>query len=451
MYEEFYGLDREPFRLTPDTGFCFQHQSYKKAKAYMQYALHRGEGFVMITGNPGTGKTTLINDLTSSLPNEEVICANIVSTQLQADDLLRMVVLNFGLDAQTDHKSKLLHELEQYLRILHQQGTRPLLIIDEAQDVPQDALEELRLLTNLQDNNKPLLQVFLVGQEGLRKLVLLPQLEQLHQRIIAACHLQPLSQSTTEDYVKYRLQEAGWNDDPAFAPEIYPLIFKFSLGIPRWINLICSRMLLHGMVEELHELSVDDALSVFDGLIHEQLLPAELATELNALRTEPEIQKKRQANAARTNESRVEKRPVTIQSSNNEAQVKAAAPNGEKKQTATTSAPAPAESPAASKAEPPAAAEPESHEAPEEEPRDAAKHLYSQLSPLLFGKPKDRRMQIFLEFLNGKSINGTVLDIPNNIATIGTAGFMVWLGSANNPLSNEIREVLWSLFDLIDR
>jgi putative secretion ATPase (PEP-CTERM system associated) len=432
MYEEFYGLDREPFRLTPDTGFCFQHHSYKKAKAYMQYALHRGEGFVMITGNPGTGKTTLINDLTSSLPDEEVICANIVSTQLQADDLLRMVVLNFGLDAQTDHKSKLLHELEQYLRTLHQQGTRPLLIIDEAQDVPRDALEELRLLTNLQDNNKPLLQIFLVGQEGLRKLVLLPQLEQLHQRIIAACHLQPLSQSITEEYVRYRLQEAGWDNDPAIAPEIFPLIFKFSLGIPRWINLICSRMLLHGMVEERHELSMDDALSVLDGLIHEQLLPAELGTELNSLRAEPEIEKKRQASAATSPSAvRQETRPVAVQGRAKAAPVKPvkSVPNKKKQTTAAD----------------------KSSAVPQAEPRDAAKHLYSQLSPLLFGKSKDKRMKIFLEFLNGKSINGTVLDIPNNIATIGTAGFMVWLGSANNPLSNEIREVLWSLFDLIDR
>jgi type II secretory pathway predicted ATPase ExeA len=398
----------------------------------MQYALHRGEGFVMITGNPGTGKTTLINDLTSSLPNEEVICANIVSTQLQADDLLRMVVLNFGLDAQSDHKSKLLHELEQYLRLLHQQGTRPLLIIDEAQDVPRDALEELRLLTNLQDKNKPLLQIFLVGQEGLRKLVLLPQLEQLHQRIIAACHLQPLSQSTTEEYVQYRLQEAGWHNDPALAPEIYPLIFKFSLGIPRWINLICSRILLHGMVEERHELSMDDALSVLDGLIHEQLLPAELGTELNSLRAEPEIQKKRQASAAASpGVIRQENRPVAVQGGVKAAPVKPvkSVPN-KMKQTAAPD---------------------KSSAVPQAEPRDAAKHLYSQLSPLLFGKPKDKRMKIFLEFLNGKSINGTVLDIPNNIATIGTAGFMVWLGSANNPLSNEIREVLWSLFDLIDR
>jgi putative secretion ATPase (PEP-CTERM system associated) len=432
MYEEFYGLNREPFRLTPDSGFCFQHSSYKKAKAYMQYALHRGEGFVMITGNPGTGKTTLINDLTSSLPNEEVVCANIVSTQLQADDLLRMVVLNFGLDAQTEHKSKLLHDLEQHLRILHQEGTRPLLIIDEAQDVPRNALEELRLLTNLQDNNKPLLQIFLVGQEGLRKLVLLPQLEQLHQRIIAACHLQPLNQTNTEEYILYRLQEAGWYSDPKFAPEIFPLIYKFSLGIPRWINLICSRMLLHGMVEELHELSIDDALAVLDGLIHEQLLPAELGTELNSLRAEPEIQKKRNAATTRQTETKQEQRSAASKNSGKGNPKKAI----KQEPKANNQAAAPAKSTSSQQ---------------QQEPRETAKQLYNQLSPLLFGKPKDKRMKIFLDFLDGRSINGTVLDIPSNIATIGTAGFMVWLGSANNPLSNEIREILWSLFDIIDR
>ncbi len=432
MYEEFYGLDREPFRLTPDTGFCFQHQSYKKAKAYMQYALHRGEGFVMITGNPGTGKTTLISDLTSSLPEENVICANIVSTQLQADDLLRMVVLNFGLEIHTEHKSSLLHGLERHLRQLHIQGARPLLIIDEAQDVPRNALEELRLLTNLQDNNKPLLQIFLVGQEGLRKVVLLPQLEQLHQRIIAACHLQPLSQSTTEEYVQYRLQEAGWRDDPSLAPEIYPLIYKFSLGIPRWINLICSRLLLHGMVEELHEISIDDALSVLDGLIHEQLLPAELGTELNLLRTEPEVLKKRQAMATKHTAAGSGERPA------------AAAQAGAQKAPVKVVRSAPISSNKGTTAKKPVPTAPQ-------DPDETAKQLYNQLSPLLFGKPKDERMKIFLEFLNGRSIDGVILDIPKNIATIGTAGFMVWLGSANNPLNNEIREILWSLFDLIDR
>ncbi|MET0093798.1 MAG: AAA family ATPase, partial [Sedimenticola sp.] len=238
----------------------------------------------MITGRPGTGKTTLINDLTSEFSDESVVYASIVSTQLQADDLLRMVLFNFGLDVDTDHKSVLLQRLETYLTNLQHEGRRPLLIIDETQDLSGSALEELRLLTNLQQNNKPLLQIFLVGQEGLREMVLQPHLEQLHQRIIAACHLQPLNLETTGEYIKHRLHTANWQNDPAIDEEVYPLVFKFSMGIPRWINLICSRMLLHGMVEERHQLEVDDIVGVIDGLIQEQLLPRELEANLDMLR-----------------------------------------------------------------------------------------------------------------------------------------------------------------------
>ena len=273
MYEQFYNLKEEPFRLSPNSKLCYPHASYKKAKAYMQYALHRREGFVMITGQAGTGKTTLINDLISDIEDDQTIFANITSTQVHAEDLLRMVALNFKLDTQTEHKSHLIHQLEHFLRQMHREDRRPLLIIDEAQDLAANALEELRLMTNIHQNNQPLLQIFLVGQEGLREMVLSPKLEQLHQRIIAACHLEPLDEERTEEYVKYRLSRVDWNNDPQLAPEIFPAIARFSLGIPRWINLICSRLLLHGMVEELHQLGITDIKSVIQGLINEQLLP----------------------------------------------------------------------------------------------------------------------------------------------------------------------------------
>ncbi|MCP4127260.1 MAG: AAA family ATPase, partial [Gammaproteobacteria bacterium] len=258
MYEEFYGFKEEPFRLSPDSRICFGHPSYKKAKAYMQYALHRGEGFVMVTGQPGTGKSTLIYDLTSDLSDSNVVISKLACTQLQADDLLRLVVLHFGLDGRVEHKALLLHNLSDFLQRLHHEGKRPLLIIDEAQDLSTTALEELRLLTNLQHNNNPLLQIFLVGQEGLRDMVLSPSLEQLHQRIIAACHLEPLSADATIGYVQFRLRKFGWKNDPVFDQGVFPYIHKYSQGIPRLVNMICSRILLHGMVEELHELGVDD-------------------------------------------------------------------------------------------------------------------------------------------------------------------------------------------------
>ena len=273
MYETFYGLREEPFRLSPDSRLCFMHPSYKKAKAYMQYALQRREGFVMVTGRPGTGKTTLINDLTTQLSSQGNLHAALTSTQIQADDLLRLAVLKFGLNGDTEHKAELIHRLETFLYRLHREGRRPLLIIDEAQDLAQNALEELRLLTNLQKDNQPLLQIFLVGQEELRQTVLLPGLEQLHQRIVAACHLTPLTPEATEEYIKHRLERVGWQNDPILADEIYQPIHSASLGIPRIVNQICSRLMLHGMVEEKHQLGLDDIREVIDSLNEEQLLP----------------------------------------------------------------------------------------------------------------------------------------------------------------------------------
>ena len=282
MYEDYYKLTEEPFRLSPNARFCYRHPSYKKAKAYMQYALHRGEGFVMVTGQPGTGKSTLIDDLTCDLQDDNTFFANLSCTQIEADDLLRLVLLNFDLEAEHSTKAILLHDLERFLHTLRRDGKRALLIIDEAQDLPSSALEELRLLTNLQQDNIPLLQIFLVGQDELRRTVLSPGLKQLHQRIVAACHMEPLGVDTTEEYVKHRLKQVGWKNDPSFSNEVFSYIHRFSNGIPRLINLICGRLLLHGMVEELHEIGVTDIREVIEALTEEQLLPINRKMNQNA-------------------------------------------------------------------------------------------------------------------------------------------------------------------------
>ena len=274
MYESFYNLKAEPFRLSPDHRFCFSHKSYAKAKAYMQYAIHRAEGFVMVTGKPGTGKTTLVNDLVDGLSHSKIVVATIVSTQLEADDLLRLVACNFGLDIDAPNKAVVLQSLSVRLRRYHEEGTRALLIIDEAQDLAASALEELRLLTNLQLNNQPLLQIFLVGQENLRELVQKPSMEQVHQRLVAACHLESLSEQDTKAYIRHRLDRVGWKDDPAIDEGVYPVVFQFSKGVPRRINLICSRFLLHGCVEEKHRIRSADVRTVVEELQHEQLAPS---------------------------------------------------------------------------------------------------------------------------------------------------------------------------------
>jgi type II secretory pathway predicted ATPase ExeA len=271
MYEAFYGLNADPFRLSVETRFCFPHRSYARAKAYVEYALHRAEGFVMITGSPGTGKTTLVNDLLEHLPKREVVTTTLVSTQLEADDLLRMTAYGFGLESQAPRKSQVLQRLMEFFAQMHQQGLRTLLIIDEAQDLAPTALEELRLLTNLQHAGQPLLQIVLLGQESLADMIRRPELEQVHQRLIAAWQLQPLDLKETIAYVRHRLEQAGWRGDPAFEPGVLKQVHAFSQGIPRRINLICSRLLLHGAISELHTLSPDDARGLIEELRQERL------------------------------------------------------------------------------------------------------------------------------------------------------------------------------------
>ncbi|NQX87739.1 MAG: AAA family ATPase [Halioglobus sp.] len=258
MYEVFYNLAAEPFRLSPDHRFCFEHESYTRAYAYMTYAFRRAEGFVMITGRPGTGKTTLIGDLLEGLARERVTVAQLVCTQLQADDLLRSVAYTFGIESTGQPKSELLLRLSERFNRWQKENRRALLVVDEAQDLALTAMEELRLLTNIQQGGEPLLQVFLLGQPELRDLVMSPDMEQVHQRIVAASHIEGLQEDETEAYVMHRLQSVQWRGDPAIDRAIFPLIHKFSEGIPRRINLICSRLFLLGSVEERHSIEVKD-------------------------------------------------------------------------------------------------------------------------------------------------------------------------------------------------
>ncbi|MCX2975899.1 AAA family ATPase [Candidatus Marimicrobium litorale] len=271
MYEIYYNFQAEPFRLSPDHHFCFEHKGYARAGAYMAYAYRRAEGFVMITGRPGTGKTTLIGDLVESLSSDNVYVANLVCTQLQADDLLKSVAYSFEIGSVNIDKAELLHRLTVLLHRWHRANKRALLIVDEAQDLSPSAMEELRLLTNIQLDNQPLLQVFLVGQPELRDLVLRPEMEQVHQRIVAASHIDSIDPEETEGYVMHRLQVVGWKGDPSIERGIFPLIHKFSEGVPRRINLICSRLFLLGSVEDRHTIELKDVAVVIGELQTEGL------------------------------------------------------------------------------------------------------------------------------------------------------------------------------------
>jgi len=275
MFEAFYKLSTNPFRLTPDPKFCFRHPSHNQAYAYLQYALRLGEGFIMVTGRPGIGKTTLAEVFLTEIEHSEVVAARIASANVEAADLLRVVAYSYGIDVAGLDKATILLYLEQFFIQQTRSGRRVLLIIDEAQGLPHTALEELRLLADLQKDSRPLLQLFLVGQEKLRDLMREPEMEQFQQRVIGACHLEPLDLTETRSYMGHRLRKAGWKGDPELTGAAVLSLYQYSKGVPRHVNKICTRLLLHGMLEEKHELHKEDVLTVAEELRAEQLAPME--------------------------------------------------------------------------------------------------------------------------------------------------------------------------------
>lgn len=255
MYERFFGLTGKPFQLNPDPDFFFGSRGHRRAMAYLEYGLHQGEGFIVITGEVGAGKTTLVRNLLRRIPAESVSAAQIVSTQVEADDLLRLVASGFGIEHAQLDKSTLLTRLEDHFRYLHADGRRALLIVDEAQNLSARAVEELRMLSNFQIGNRSLVQSFLVGQPEFRAIMQRPEMRQLKQRVIASYHLGPLDAAETQAYIEHRLRHVGWSEDPCFEPDAFERIHHHTGGVPRRINTLCDRLLLATFLAELHHVS----------------------------------------------------------------------------------------------------------------------------------------------------------------------------------------------------
>ncbi len=256
MYIGYYGFSAKPFQLSPDPKFFFGSSSHSRALAYLRYGLSQGEGFIVITGGIGTGKTMLVKSLFGELDSTRVVAAQLVTTQLEADDLLRSVVAAFGLPYEEAGKAVLLKRFENFLLVQAQRGRRVLLMVDEAQNLPVRSLEELRMLSNFQVDERPLLQSFLLGQDEFRQTLQDPSMEQLRQRVIASCHLNPLSDEEIRPYIEHRLQVVGWQDDfPRFNESAYAAIHRYTQGVPRRVNVFCDRLLLYGFLEEIREFS----------------------------------------------------------------------------------------------------------------------------------------------------------------------------------------------------
>src|SRR5262245_22446006 len=277
MYETYYGLTGKPFQLNPDPAFYYSSRSRMRAFADLQYGLLQSEGFIVITGDVGAGKTTLVKSLLQQLDPRRVVAVQLVSTQLDADDLLRSVAGAFGLPIKSIEKAQLLLELETFLVGLATKHQRALLIVDEAQNLAPRAVEELRMLSNFQLGEHALLQSFLIGQPELRETMRSPHMQQLRQRVLASYHLGPLDRDETREYIEHRLKHVGWSGTPSFDPGVFDAVYAASHGIPRRINTVCDRLLLSGYLAEKQGFDPTDAKTVV----------GELRDELGADAVEP--------------------------------------------------------------------------------------------------------------------------------------------------------------------
>jgi putative secretion ATPase (PEP-CTERM system associated) len=252
MYDDHYGLSGRPFALTPDPKFWFDTATHRKAMAYLGYGLSQGEGFIVITGDVGAGKTTLVGHLMATIDRERLNVIKIVSTQIEADDLLRLVAEGLDVDPYAMTKAQLLSAIERGLHAVARSGRRTLLIVDEAQALPVSALEELRMLSNFQAGGHALLQIFLLGQPEFRaRLNGSERLEQLRQRVIAIHHLDPMGAEEVEPYMMHRLGVVGWRGQPRFTDDAFAALYRATGGVPRRLNQLAGRVMLFGAIERL--------------------------------------------------------------------------------------------------------------------------------------------------------------------------------------------------------
>lgn len=268
MFDKFYNFSGLPFLLTPDSRFFFGSSGHGRAIAHLVYGLSQQEGFIVITGEVGAGKTTLVEQLWSQLDRNTYIIARVVTTQVSGDDLLRLAMANFGLgETPGTDKATLLRRFEHMVRDQRKQGRRCLLVIDEVQNLSLAAMEELRMLSNIVVDGKASVQTILLGQPQFRPILASKDWEQLRQRVLASYHLGPLTEDETRRYIEHRLRMVDWQGDPIWEDGAFQAIFRHSGGIPRRINTICSRALLFGAIEETHTITggmVDDTAAELD-------------------------------------------------------------------------------------------------------------------------------------------------------------------------------------------
>jgi general secretion pathway protein A len=258
VFDKFYHLSGLPFLLTPDARFFFGSSGHSKAIAHLVYGISQQEGFIVITGEVGAGKTTLVEQLWAQLDRKTYVTARVVTTQVSGDDLLRLAMADFGLgETPGTDKATLLRRFEHMVRDQRRQGRRCLLVVDEVQNLSLAALEELRMLSNITVDGRASVQTILLGQPQFRSILASRDVEQLRQRVLASYHLGPLACAETKGYIEHRLRTVDWCGDPAWDEAAFVAVHRQTDGIPRRINTLCSRVLLFGALEEVHAITAD--------------------------------------------------------------------------------------------------------------------------------------------------------------------------------------------------
>ena len=256
MYEKVYDFTAMPFQLTPDSRFFYGSKGHSRAISHLIYGLSQGEGFIIVTGEVGAGKTTLVERLWAELDRDTYTLARINTTQVAAEDLFRLTMSAFGITTQGIDKATLMRSFQEMLRAYAAGGRRCLLVVDEAQNLSLSALEELRMLSNVTfEGGQTALLTILLGQPQFRRTLASPDLDQLRQRVLASYHLGPLAEDETRAYIEYRLNAVGWNNNPEFTNGAFAAIYRYTGGVPRRVNRLCSRVLLYGALEEAHTIT----------------------------------------------------------------------------------------------------------------------------------------------------------------------------------------------------
>jgi len=270
MENEHYGLTGRPFQLTPDPGFWFESATHRKAMAYLGYGLVLGEGFIVITGEVGAGKTTLVGHLLETIDPSRVEAIQLSSTLIRGEDVLVLLANAMGVMTTPTDRAHALTIIEDQLSLRARSGKRLLIVVDEVQNMTIGALEELRMISNFNSGGQPVVQFLMLGQPEFKETLASPSLEQLRQRVIASHHLTPMDEDEVQTYVEHRLRHVGWKGRPGIAEDMAPALFRATDGVPRRINLVMTRALLMAALEDADAIEARHIDSVVNDLSHEE-------------------------------------------------------------------------------------------------------------------------------------------------------------------------------------